>query len=188
MAYDNNGQQPQPGGYPPQQEPGGYPPQQQSGVHPQQPGAYPPQGGYQQAGYGGYPNMPIPPRKMPGRVVTAAVLMWISFGFTAIGLLFLFAAAGILSAVDAPVPDEVPIFLAITAVVWVIQLVGLIALHMRKNWGRIALIAICAVSILSLVWQFVESDSVGTGTVSVAINVLVIVFLANKDAKDYCSE
>ncbi|MFC4334598.1 hypothetical protein [Salininema proteolyticum] len=209
MAYDNYGQQPQPGGYPPQQQPGGYPPQQQPGGYPpqqpgaypppqqpggypppQQPGGYPPQGGYPpagypQPGYGGHPNMAIPPQSMPGRMKAAVVLLWISFGLGIIAVPLLFAAISLLEAAGGDV-DTLYVLALFNIVLLVLQLIGLIGAHLRQNWGRLMLIGLCVVGTLSQVWQLIEMESPGAGTVGIAINLLAIMFLANKEAKAYC--
>lgn len=207
--YGQQGQQGQPGqqpgygqpqgqpgyGQPPQGQPGyGQPPQGQPGYgYPGQPQGQPgygyPQAPPVQQPYGGHPGGPGGHMEMPGGVKAARVMLWITAAFQVIGGIAVFAMMGSVddalgdagaSSSDAAAFNDLGQgilgFLGVLMLIFAALSVTL-ALKMKTggNATRVCAIVYGAFATLGGV------VSLPTGIVTLALGILIIVFVAKSD-------
>ncbi|MDI3385654.1 hypothetical protein QIS99_05395 [Streptomyces sp. B-S-A8] len=174
-------QQGQPYGQP-QGQPGyGYPQQAPQGVPPQQGYGYP-----QQAQPGGYPGYPGGAMEMPGGVKAARVMLWVIVAFQIIGGIFSFVGAAAVNELGegAPTADTAAMdfgagmLVVLGILILLLAGLGVWLAASFKNGGsttRVCAIVYGAFIVLGGIAQL------PLGIVSIAVGVLIIVFVAKSD-------
>ncbi|MBD0710971.1 MULTISPECIES: hypothetical protein [unclassified Streptomyces] len=184
---DSNNPYGQPQGQGQGQQPGyGYPQQQPQGVPPQQGYGYPAAPPVSPYGGGGYPGAPM---TMPGGVKAARVMLWV---LTALNLIIGLAVIAVSFTLDSDLAEsgasseDIALFsdigkgvLIVVGVLWILFAVisAVLALKFKSGGNGVRICAIIYGSFGALFSVF----TLPLGIVTLALAVLVIVFVAKSD-------
>ncbi|MFC4334600.1 hypothetical protein [Salininema proteolyticum] len=122
-------------------------------------------------------------REMPGPLLASVVILWISIGIAtlALGGFLAFRILG-----EAAVPPPVLMTAFIGVVLWTVQLAALVAVHLRRNWGRLVLMVLSLLGIFGPLILMFSGLPVIIGLTGVAVNVAVFTMLAQESSEAYC--